>query len=370
VQVTPEEPRVEIIPKLAECREHGIKPGDVRRAAATLLSGIEVGSLFQEQKVFEVVVWSKPELRDSLTKVKELLIDAPTGQVRLEEVADVRVVSGPTVVEREAVARFLDVTADVRGRDLASVGRDVKAGLREINFPLEYRAELLGAPAERLAAKQRLWAFALAAAIGIVLLLQAAFGSWRLATLVFLLLPLALVGGLVAAFATGGDLSVGVMAGLFAVLGLAVRNCVLLIHRYQQLATGSPEEQVDPEVAEFRSQFDQASHLDELGKRESEITPELVLRGTQERLVPILLTAAAVALAFLPFLLLGDIAGLEIARPTAIVILGGLVTATLVSLLVLPALYLWLKVKPARDLMPEAVGAQTKAEQLPAPTTP
>jgi Cu/Ag efflux pump CusA len=174
--------------------------------------------------------------------------------------------------------------------------------------------------------------------------------------MVFVLLPLALVGGLVAMFATGGDLSVGAMAGFFAVLAIAARNCVLLIHRYQQLAASSLNGEGDAEVA----QFNQASPLDELGKRESEISLGLVLRGTQERLMPVLLTAVATALAFLPFLILGDIAGLEIARPMAVVILGGLVTATLVTLLVLPALYLWLKGKPAPDLMREVVPVEAK----------
>jgi Cu/Ag efflux pump CusA len=157
-------------------------------------------------------------------------------------------------------------------------------------------------------------------------------------------------------FATGGDLSVGAMAGFFAVLAIAARNCVLLIHRYQQLAASSLNGEGDAEVA----QFNQASPLDELGKRESEISLGLVLRGTQERLMPVLLTAVATALAFLPFLILGDIAGLEIARPMAVVILGGLVTATLVTLLVLPALYLWLKAKPAPDLMREVVPVEAK----------
>ena len=154
--------------------------------------------------------------------------------------------------------------------------------------------------------------FAVAAAIGVFLLLQAAFRSWRLAILAFLALPAALVGGVLAAFAGGGLTSLGSMAGLLAVFAIAARNGVLLINHYQHL------EQHEGEVFGI----------------------ELVLRGARERLAPILITAIATGLALLPFVVLGDIAGLEIVHPMAIVILGGLVTSTLLSLFVIPALYL------------------------------
>ena len=178
VEYPEEAVRVEIEPNLEKCKTHGITPGEVRRAASALLSGIEVGNLFDEQKVFEVVVWGTPEIRDSVTAVKELLIDSRLGKsVRLDDVADVRIASGPTVINREAVARFIDVVADVHGRDLAAIGRDVNQQLSQVNFPLEYRAEMLGETAERLVAQQRLLAIAVAALIGIYLLYQSAFGS-------------------------------------------------------------------------------------------------------------------------------------------------------------------------------------------------
>ena len=150
-------PRLEIEVDLAAAQRYGVKPGDVRRAAATLLSGLQVGSLFEEQKVFDVVVWSTPETRESLTDIRDLLIDTPGGgHVRLGEVADVRIASSPTVIRREAVSPYLDVRFNVQGRMLSAVANDVKAPIQNFTFPLEYHAEVLGDYAARQAAQQRI----------------------------------------------------------------------------------------------------------------------------------------------------------------------------------------------------------------------
>jgi CzcA family heavy metal efflux pump len=307
------EPTVEIQVDLAAAERHRIKPGDVRRAAATLLSGVTVGNLFEEQKVFDVVVWGEPATRHSLTSIQNLLVDTPDGsQVRLGDVASVRVAPDPTVINHDDVSRYLDVTAGVSGRSLGAVTADVEQRLRGIQFPLEHHAEVLGAAADRQANRQWVLSIAVGAAIGILLLLQAAFGSWRLAAVVFLSLPLALVGGVLAALALGPITALGSYAGLFTVLGVAARNSILLVTRYQRLHRENGQE------------FGVA----------------LILRGAQERLAPIVLTALAIGLPLLPMVFLGDVPGLEVLRPLAVVILGGLVTATLVSLLIVPFLYL------------------------------
>ena len=314
VQYPTEMPTVEIEVDLDKAKRYGLKPGDVRRAATSLVSGIEVGSLFDEQKVFEVVVWGAPKTRQNLTSVQELLIETPSGgHVRLKEVADVRIVPAATEIHRDAAARRMDVTASVRGRDLGSVGDEVEDRLKkEVEFPLEYRAELLGEYAERDAAQERVLTFGIAAAIGVLLLLQAFFRSWRLASLFFFTLPMALVGGVLAAFLTGGAvLSLGSIVGFVAVFGIAVRNGMMLINHYQHL------EQHDGET----------------------FGAGLVQRGTQERSAPILMTAVTTTAALLPLALFGNIAGLEILHPMAIVILGGLVTTTLFSLVGVPAMY-------------------------------
>jgi Cu/Ag efflux pump CusA len=332
--------RVEIAPNLEKCKAHGIKPGDLRRAAAILLSSMEVGFLFEEQKIFEVVVWGTPEIRDSLTNVKELLVETPiSGLVQLQDLADIRMASGPVEIQREAVARYLDVVAAVRGRDLAAIGNDVNHGLAQIKFPLEYRAEILGETAERLATQRRVTAFAIAAACGIFLIYQAAFGSWWLAALMMLVLPLALVGGAVSAVATGGVLTFGSILGFIALLAIAVRNGMMLVSRFQSLATRTNTGELDSELGSSSRK----SPLDDGGRYDGQITAELVLEGTHDRFLPTVLTALATACAFLPFVIFGNIPGLEIMQPMAIVVLGGLVTTTVVNLYLLPVLYLWLK---------------------------
>ena len=314
VQYPGEMPILNMEVDIEKAKHYGLKPGDVRRAATSFVSGIVVGSLFEEQKVFDVVVWGAPETRHSLSDVQGLMLDTPAGgHVRLKDVAKVGVVPGTAVINRDAVARRMDVTAKVRGRDLAAVANDVKGGIQQINFPLEYRAELLGEYAQRLAAQKRLLAFAIAAAIGVFLLLQAFFRSWRLAAVVFVTLPMALVGCVLAVFLTGdGLVSFGSIVGFVAVLGIAVRNAFTLVGRYRILEQDQPE----------------ASRA------------ELVQRATVERSAPLLMIAISAALVFLPSALFGNIAGLEIVHPLAIVVLGGLVTTTLLSLVGVPAMYL------------------------------
>jgi Cu/Ag efflux pump CusA len=313
VEYPEQHPTLEIETDLEKAKRWGLKPGDIRRAAATLLGGLEVGNLFEDQKVFDVVVWGTPELRHSLASVDDLLIDTPGGpQVRLADVADTRIVPSATVINREAVARYVDVDIDVEGRSLGEVVAEANNRIRQnVDFPLEYRAEILGDQMRALESRARVQAFAVAAALGILLLLQAAFGSWRLAGLVFLSLPVALLGGVVAASAFVGLSSLGALLGFVAVFALTVRNALTLVSHYRDL---------EREAGGFSA--------------------ELALRGTRERFAPIVATAVATALAFLPFALLGNIAGHEILQPMAIVVLGGLVTATLVNLLVVPSLYL------------------------------
>jgi Cu/Ag efflux pump CusA len=325
-----EEPQVEIEVDLAAAEAHGIKPGDVRRQATTLLSGLQVGNLFEEQKVFDVVVWGVPEIRNSLTQIQELLIDTPSGQVQLGEVAEVRIAPAPIIIKRDAVSRFIDVGANVRGRSLSSVAADIKGQLQAIEFPLEYRAEVLGESVERQAAQQRMIGILVAAVIGIFLLLQAAFGSWRLAFVTLLTLPAALAGGVLAAFAGGGVLSLGSLFGFLTVLGIAVRNNIVMTHHFHHL---------------------------ELYEGEM-FGPQLVLRGARERLAPLLTTALATGAALLPLLFFGDVAGHEIVRPMAIVILGGLCTATLLNLFVVPALYLRFGSSPEVDKVSLPFGEQ------------
>jgi Cu/Ag efflux pump CusA len=322
VDAPSDEPTLEVEVDLAAAQAHGIKAGDVRRAAATLLSGLIVGSLFEDQKVFDVVVWGTPQIRHSISSVQDLLIDTPTGgHVRLGDVATVRVASAPNVIKREGVARRIDVGISVRGRDLTAVAGDVQAAIAAVPFPLEHHAELLGGYIDRGAERERLIAFAVAAAVVIFLLLQAAFASWRLALVVFVGLPLALSGGVIGLILSGGVASLGSLAGFVAVFGLTARNGVGSVERFRRL----------------RREDHDASRL------------ELVLRAADEGLMPTLTTALATGLVFLPFVLLGEQAGFEIVRPMAFVLIGGLLSSTLLSLFVLPTAVLRPELDPGSD---------------------
>jgi CzcA family heavy metal efflux pump len=314
VELEPEKPVLEIETDLAKAQPYGIKPGDVRRAAATLLQGIEVGNIFSEQKVFQVIVKGTPATRESVESVRGLLIDTPDGgHVRLDQVADVRTEQAPTVIRREAVQRHVDIEANVADRSLGAVAGDVQERLADAEFPLEYHAEVLQESTSQETNALRVVGFAIAVAIASFLLLQAAFSSWRLGILAFLTLPVALIGGLLAALLVDGrTLSLGSVIAFLALLGLAARNGVMLIHHLQRL---------------------RADEAQPFGA-------ELVQRGARDRLAPTLTVAVATAVAVLPFAIMGDVAGLEIVHPMAIVILGGLVTSTLLSLFLLPALYL------------------------------
>jgi multidrug efflux pump subunit AcrB len=188
----------------------------------------------------------------------------------------------------------------------------VRDRLRSLRYPFEYNAEVIAPFEDEQASAAQFPTLAIAAAAGIFLLLQAAFGSWRLAALVFLTVPMALVGGLVVVLAGGGDFSLGAAFGLFAIGGIAVRNAVLLVSRMRRLRHDEGEA----------------------------FGPALVQHAVRERFAPTLTSALALALAMAPFAIAGDIAGNEITHSTATVVLGGLVTSTLLTLFVLPSLYL------------------------------
>ena len=308
-----ETPQVEVEVDLAKAQQYGLKPGDVRRHAAFLLQGEEVGDIFVGGKTYDVNVWSIPEARHSLSDIENLLIDTPNGErVRLADVADVRIGAVPNVVEREGQSRKIDVSANVKGRDLGSVAEDVESTLEGIDFPLGYHYEIKGEFAEREAAQRQLFVAGSLAVIAIFFLLYTSFSNWRLAILTFFTLPWALVGGLLAAYFSNGVLSLGSLVGLLTILGIATRNGIMMISHFQHL------------------------------EQEEGMTfgPELVLRGARERIAPIMMTALTTGLALVPLAIAGDLPGHEIEHPMAIVILGGLVTSTLLNLLVVPTLYL------------------------------
>ena len=300
------EPTVEVEVNLEAAQRYGLNPGDVRRTATTYFSGLTVGQLYEQQAVFDVVVKGTPATISTPAAVSDLLIDTPTGdQVRLGDVASVRVVPQPAAIGHDATIRSVDVTAAVRGRDVGAVLDDVRRQVSKTPMPLEYHAEVLDNLTQQRAQVLQVAGLAIGAAVVAFLLLQAALGSWRLAGLVFPTLPLAGAGGVLAASVGGGLMTLGALIGFFTVLGIAARNGAVLVGAYQGAGDADG-----------------------------------VLSATRERAGPILLTAVATAALVLPPVLFGGLPGAEVLRPLSAVVLGGLVTSTLLAVLVLPALYL------------------------------
>ena len=306
-------PQVEVRLRPEAAERYGLTPGHVRRATTTLLRGTKVGEVYEGQKRFDVVVWGVPACRDDLAALRALPIDTPAGvQVRLGEVADVLVVPMPNEIKREAASRRLDITCNVKGRDLGAVAAEVEQKVRGVQFDAGYHPEFLGEEAARRESSRRLYLLGGLALLGVILVIYSDFGSWRLTLIVAFTLPFALVGGLAGVGLAGGVVSLGSLVGFVTVLGIAARNGIMLVSHYRHLE--------DAEGVEFG--------------------PGLVRQGSEERLAPILMTALATGLALLPLVLSGQKPGHEVEYPLAIVILGGLVTSTLLNLFLLPALYL------------------------------
>ncbi len=291
----------------------GLTAGDVRRAATTLIKGLKVGELYREQKILDVFVWGVEGVRNDISKVGQLSIESPAGtHVPLSDAAEIALVPAPNEIKREGASRKIDVTCNVQGRDLGSVAREIEKRVRALDFEREYHPEFLGEYAAREESSRRLLALGALSLLGILLIIHADFRSVRLTALVALTLPFALIGGVAGAVLGGGVLSLGSLVGFVTVLGIAARNGIMLVSHYRHLEL----EEGEP--------FG-------LG---------LVLRGSEERLAPILMTALATGLALVPLAWAGNKPGHEIEHPMAVVILGGLVTSTLLNLGLMPALYL------------------------------
>src|SRR6267142_5299993 len=348
VELQIEEPAIEVKVDVDRAAQYGLKPGDVRRATSAIVGGITVGALFQDQKVFDVVVWGRPETRDSIDDVRNLTIqsekepipsprklqrpraavvsvaETPGGfgqegqpqanrgsVVRLADVADVRIVPATSIIRRQGSSRRIDVSAAVGDRPLGDVANDVANSIKLVTFPFEHHAEVLGEYKEQRAALRSIYSYMAAAAVLMFLLAQAVLRSWVLTALSLLGVPIAVLGGLVAIKITQGVFSLGSLLGLAAVLALTVRQGISLVGHFQNLQL-----------------------------HEGELFGEaLVRRGVREQFSSITAPAATTFALILPFAILGDVAGLEIAYPLAVVMLGGVVTSTLGTLLVLPSLY-------------------------------
>jgi Cu/Ag efflux pump CusA len=270
--------------------------------------------VFQSGTSFDLVVKFDPSQGGDFERIADLPVDTPSaGQVPLRLLADVRREEGPNMILRENVQRRIVISSNVAGRDLGSVVDDIRAQIaKSVPMPAGYRVEYGGQFESQQSATNRLMVLFIGAMAGLFMLLVLAFGNARDASLVMVNLPLALIGGVAGVFLAGGVLSVASMIGFITLFGIATRNGIMLVAHIRHLM-------IEEGVTDFRT---------------------AVERGALERLVPILMTAMAAGLALIPLALGGGKTGSEIQTPMAIVILCGLMTSTLLNIVVLPTLYL------------------------------
>jgi Cu/Ag efflux pump CusA len=311
-----EVPQVEVLLQPKEAAEYAFSVGGLNREIQTLLKGQRVGQVYEQDRVFDVVVRAHPDVRSNPNELGRLLVESPNEEmIPLDAVAQVSFVDMPNIINREGANRRFLVTCNAEGRDVTGVVRDIEANLAPIRdaIPDGYYIELGGEHEATATAGRRLLLLSGAALVGIFIMLYLDFRSVGLTITVMLSVPLAGVGGVAAVMLSGGDVSLGSMVGFVTVFGVAVRNGILLIGHYRHL------------------QHDEGLTVDR----------QLILRGASERLAPILMTASSTGLALLPLVVRGNLPGHEIEYPMAIVIIGGLVSSTFLTLFLLPVLYEW-----------------------------
>jgi len=293
---------------------YGLHPSDVAEAIETSVAGATVGRIFDRGTAFDLTVKFDPSSSGDFQQISDLPIDTPTaGQVPIRLLADVRREQGPNMILRENVQRRIVISCNVAGRDLGSVIDDVRSNVaRSVPMPAGYRVEYGGQFESQQSASERLGLLFVAVAATLFMVLVLAFGRARDAIIIMANLPLALIGGVAGIYLGGGVLSVASMIGFITLFGIATRNGIMLVSHIQHLM-------LEEGVTDFRT---------------------AVERGAHERLVPILMTAMAAALALVPLALGGGKSGNEIQTPMAIVILCGLITSTLLNMIVVPTLYL------------------------------
>ena len=308
-------PQVTIKIDRAKAARYGIKVGELAQDIQMSLNGETLSSVLEGRRTFDLYVRLDTPSRNSVEAIRDLPVDAPgldpsgKATVPLREVADVFVEDQPYSINRESVQRLIVVGFNVQGRDLASVIRDTRSRIgAKIKLPPGYFIEYGGQFESQQQANGTLLNFGALALFGALLLLYKVFGTFREALLVLFNLPLAMIGGIVALYLAGAELSVAAVIGFITLFGIAMRNGIILVTHYNQL------------------------------RKEGKPLEEVVVQGTLDRLVPVLMTAATAALGLFP-LLWGSPVGKELEQPLAQVVLGGLFTSTFLNMIVVPTAY-------------------------------
>ena len=308
----------------AAMARHGLAPADLAVAVEALFQGVVAGEIVLEGMTSTVAVRLPSDLRSTPERLAALPVSTPAGDVvRLGAVAGLRRALGPSLIRRENVERVAMITANVAGTDLAGTVERARAAVdAEVDLPRGYQVTFGGQFEEAARSVRTLGLLAILILAGMYALLYVEFGKHRDTLIVLVNLPLALIGGVVAVALSDGVLSVATLVGFVTLFGIAARNGVLLVNNYQRLiAAGLP-------------------------------LAEAVRRGSEERMAPILMTALTAGLALVPLVLASGAPGNEIQSPMAQVILGGLITSTLLNLVVVPVLYLRAQAGQAADATP------------------
>ena len=306
-----ERPQLKVVPRREMLAKYGITLPEFGEMVSALLAGEAVSQVYEGNQAFDLTLRVDEASRESASRIGALLVDANGQKVPLGSIADVVSSAGPNTINRENVSRKVVVSANVAGRDLRGVVNDIQDAIEEqVKLPEGYHVEYGGQFESEQAASRTLFLTSILSIFVIFMLLYNQFHSFRESAVVLVNLPLSLVGGVLAIWMTHGMVSIPAIIGFISLFGIATRNGMLLIARYKDLrAEGVP-------------------------------LMESVMRGSADRLNPILMTALTSALALIPMVIGGDLPGNEIQSPMAKVILGGLFTSTLLNGFVIPIMYL------------------------------
>lgn len=309
-----EVPQIRIEPRRTMLAGYGITVREFMHFVETAFGGLEVGQVYEGQKYFDLVVRYPRDKRTSIEQMKKVLVDLPSGgRVPITDLSVIASVSSPNQISRENAQRKVVVSANVQGRDLRGAVNELQEKVASgLELPEGYRVQYGGQFESEARASRMLMGSAALAILIIYLLLYFELKDTKLALIVLLNLPLALIGGILIVYLTSGIVSIAGTIGFISLFGIATRNGLLLISRYQDL------------------------------EKQGEQGQALIMKGTLDRLNPIIMTALTTALALIPLALKGGEPGNEIQSPMAVVILGGLITATVLNLLVIPSVYQWM----------------------------
>lgn len=317
-------PQIVIRYKKSAIAAYQLNITDINKLLRAAFAGEEAGQIYENERRFGLVVRLQQEHRKDLDDIKHLMLTSPTGlTIPLEQVADINIEDGPNQLQREDAKRRITIAFNVRGRDVQSIVEEVQEKAdKAVILPAGYYVKYGGQFENLIEAKQRLLIAVPAALLLILLLLYFSFGSLKHGLLIYTAIPLSAIGGIILLWARDMPFSISAGVGFIALFGVAVLNGIVLISEFNRL------------------------------KNETKLEmKELVLTGTSTRLRPVLMTAAVASLGFLP-MALSQSSGAEVQRPLATVVIGGLISATLLTLFVLPVLYIWVEKRKTKLVQP------------------